>query len=69
MDENKCLHCGENKPGYCEDCYQALIAENARLQEFKTEHKIMKKILIEHGLWETLLNDDDFIDHLKEEDE
>lgn len=27
-----CLACGINKPQYCEDCYQKLIAENARLQ-------------------------------------
>ena len=27
-----CLHCGENIPMYCEDCYQKLVAENARLQ-------------------------------------
>lgn len=35
------------------------------LKEFKEEHKIMKQILIEHGLWETLLNDDRFLDHLR----
>lgn len=32
MDKDKCLHCGEGEPGYCEDCYQKLIAENVRLQ-------------------------------------
>ena len=33
IDENKCLHCGEGKPGYCEECHQKLIAENAELQK------------------------------------
>lgn len=37
------------------------------LEELKTEHKIMKRILIENGLWETLLNDDEFIEHLEED--
>lgn len=37
------------------------------LEEFKTEHKIMKRILVENGLWETLLNDDEFIEHLDED--
>lgn len=37
------------------------------LQEFKAEHKIMKQILIENGLWETLLNDERFLKHLRGE--
>ena len=37
------------------------------LEEFKTEHKIMKRILVENNLWEKLLNDDEFIEHLEEE--
>ena len=44
-----------------------LQQENVRLKEFKKEHDIMKKILIEKGLWETLLNDDRFLEHLREE--
>lgn len=44
-----------------------LQQENARLKEFKKEHEIMKKILIEKGLWETLLNDDRFLEYLREE--
>ena len=35
------------------------------LEEFKEEHKIMKQILIENNLWETLLNDDRFLEHLR----
>lgn len=38
-----------------------------RYKEIKTEHKIMKRILVEHNLWETLLNDGEFIKYLKEE--
>ena len=37
------------------------------LEELKTEHKIMKRILVKNNLWETLLNDDEFIEHLKED--
>ena len=44
-----------------------ILKENARLKEFKKEHEIMKKILIEKGLWETLLNDDRFLEYLREE--
>lgn len=29
---NKCLSCGNDTPYYCENCYQKLIAQNARLQ-------------------------------------
>lgn len=33
LEPNKyCLACGVDTPHYCEDCYQKLIAENARLQ-------------------------------------
>lgn len=44
-----------------------LQQENALLKEFKKEHEIMKKILIEKGLWENLLNDDRFLEYLREE--
>ena len=37
------------------------------LEELKTEHKIMKRILVKNNLWETLLNDDEFIEHLEED--
>ena len=33
IDDTKCLRCGSGKPGYCEDCFQKLIAENAELQK------------------------------------
>ena len=36
------------------------------LEQYKTEHKIMKRILVEHNLWETFLNDDEFIEYLDE---
>lgn len=37
-----------------------------KLEEFKTEHKIMKRILVENNLWETLLNDDEFIEYIED---
>lgn len=43
-----CRHCdAEKEPVYCEDCYQELIAKNAKLQkdldDFKSKHNIIKK--------------------------
>ena len=35
--------------------------------DFKTESKIMKKLIVKNGLWETLLNDDEFIKYLDKE--
>lgn len=37
VNDTKCLHCGENIPNYCENCYQELIGINAKLQKEKTE--------------------------------
>lgn len=39
IDENKCLHCGKNIAGYCEECYQDLMGENAKLQLELKEYK------------------------------
>lgn len=41
MKENKCLHCGKNEPGYCEECYQELIGENAKLQVENKNYKTL----------------------------
>lgn len=30
--QKACLHCGSGEAAYCEECYQKLIAENAKLQ-------------------------------------
>lgn len=30
--ENTCLHCGNGKAAYCEECYQELISENMKLK-------------------------------------
>lgn len=43
----------------------ALEVENDELKEFKIEHGIMKRIIVQNGLWERFLNDDEFIKHLK----
>lgn len=40
-----------------------------QLKEFKEEHKIMKQILIENGLWERLLNDDRFLKYLRDDED
>jgi hypothetical protein len=31
-NDKRCLHCGSNKPSYCEKCFQNLIGQNAKLQ-------------------------------------
>lgn len=36
------------------------------LEDYKAEHKIMKRILVANGLWEKFLNDDEFIEYLDE---
>ena len=62
---------------YKNDCETAICRELVKerdaienvlkeLKDYKTEHKIMKKILVEHNLWETLINDDEFIEYLIE---
>ena len=38
-------------------------------EELKKEHKIMARVIHDHGLWETFLNDDEFLEHLRESDE
>lgn len=49
--------------------YHKLYHETlSELEEFKKEHKIMKRILDENGLWETFLNDDEFLKYLREDD-
>ena len=49
-----------------------LLFKIARIMQEKSrlyvENKIMQKILKENGLWETLLNDDEFIKYLREEE-
>ena len=35
--------------------------------EFIREHAIMKRIIVENGLWETLLNDAEFNEYMREE--
>ena len=47
---------------------QLLLSYIEQLEEFKKEHLIMKQILIENGFWEKLLNDDRFLNYLREGD-
>ena len=41
--------------------------EKQNMLEITREHSIMKRIIVENGLWETLLNDDEFNKYLREE--
>ena len=52
-----------------EEAYKTINKLTNQLKEFKEEHKIMKQILIENGLWERLLNDDRFLKYLRDDEE
>ena len=41
----KCLHCNEDTPLYCEKCYQELITKNGELQLENEELKNNKKVV------------------------
>lgn len=41
----------------------------AELEEFRKEHKIMARIIHDHGLWSTFLNDDEFLEYLRDDDD
>ncbi len=43
------------------------LRHRKELHDIYVEHKIMKKILIENNLWEELLNDDEFLEFLRED--
>ena len=50
--------------------YHGLYNEKVvRLEEFMKEHKIMARIIHDHGLWETFLNDDEFLEYLRDDDD
>ena len=51
-----------------EEAYKTINQLTNKLKEFKEEHKIMKQIIIENGLWERLLNDDRFLKYLRNDD-
>ena len=40
---------------------------NALIKKYHHMHETIRKILIENNLWERLLNDDRFIEYLREE--
>ena len=46
--------------------YNAKVVE---LEEFRKEHKIMARIIHDHGLWTTFINDDEFLEYLRESDD
>lgn len=50
--------------------YHGLYIEKSKeLEEFRKEHKIMARIIHDHGLWNTFLNDDEFLEYLRESDD
>ena len=48
--------------------YSLYNAKVEGLEELKKEHKIMERIICDHGLWETFLNDDEFLEYLRGDD-
>ena len=62
------IKCPLFKKGQCEiqeDTCSTIEKQLKVLEEIKQEHFIMEQIIVENGLWETLLNDDRFIEYLK----
>lgn len=61
----------EDMLSYAEKMQEIILNLIEKYQEeiydFKTENKIMKRIIKENKLWETLLNDNEFIKYLYEE--
>lgn len=41
--------------------------EKQNMMEIVKEHAIMKRIIVENGLWNTLLNDEEFVKYLRED--
>lgn len=58
---------------YDEKTFQDLMVDaikkkqEAELYNMLQEHKIMKRFIVRHGLWETFLNDDEFLKYLRED--
>ena len=50
---DKCLHCSDGKPNYCEECYQELVSENAKLQR---EVKLMASKISELTIGSEVIN-------------
>lgn len=40
-----------------------------RFEDYKIEHRVMARIITDNGLWETFLNDDEFLEHLRGDDD
>lgn len=50
--------------------YHMLYNEKVReITDYKTEHKIMARIIHDNGLWTTFLNDDEFLEYLRQDDD
>ena len=49
--------------------YTLFVEKQLELVEFKVEHKIMTRIIHDNGLWETFLNDDEFLEYLRRDDD
>lgn len=43
------------------------VRQRKNLHDISVEHRIMKRILIENNLWDDLLNDDEFLEFLRED--
>mgnify|MGYP003291835452 CR=1 FL=1 len=55
LEEKKtCLHCGSKEAAYCEECYQELIATNAKLQKENRELEEIKNSKLDEYLHNNL---------------
>lgn len=49
--------------------YGLYMGKSKELEDFRKEHKIMARIIHDHGLWNTFINDDEFLEYLRESDD
>ena len=64
---NKIIEGYNNRVDNLNEYYKLYCNTLHELEDFKIENKIMTRFIKEHGLWETLLNDDEFVKHLRED--
>ena len=66
---NHLVEAYNNRVDDVNEYYGLYIAKSKELEEFRKEHKIMARIIHDHGLWTTFINDDEFLEYLRESDD
>lgn len=66
---NHLVEAYNNRVDDANEYYRLFVEKELELVEFKVEHKIMARIIHDHGLWETFLNDNEFLEYLRDDDD